>query len=52
MHQAVALRESPYLLCIWRVRAGGGPRTIEYHLQNIFTKLDITSRAQLPRAGH
>jgi len=27
------------------------PRTIEYHLQNIFTKLDITSRAQLPRAG-
>jgi DNA-binding CsgD family transcriptional regulator len=28
------------------------PRTIEYHLQNIFTKLDITSRAQLPRAGH
>jgi DNA-binding CsgD family transcriptional regulator len=28
------------------------PRTVEYHLQNIFTKLDITSRAQLPRAGH
>jgi DNA-binding CsgD family transcriptional regulator len=28
------------------------PRTIEYHLQNIFTKLDITSRAQLPRPGH
>jgi DNA-binding CsgD family transcriptional regulator len=28
------------------------PRTVEYHLQNIFTKLDITSRAQLPHAGH
>jgi DNA-binding CsgD family transcriptional regulator len=28
------------------------PRTIEYHLHNIFIKLGITSRAQLSRAGH
>ena len=28
------------------------PRTVEYHLSNIFTKLDIASRAQLPRSSH
>jgi DNA-binding CsgD family transcriptional regulator len=26
------------------------PRTVEYHLHKIFTKLDITARGQLPRA--
>ena len=28
------------------------PRTVEYHLGNIFTKLDIASRTQLPRSSH
>ena len=26
------------------------PRTVEYHLHNVFTKLDISSRSQLDRA--
>jgi DNA-binding NarL/FixJ family response regulator len=26
------------------------PRTVQYQLSNVFTKLDITSRAQLDRA--
>jgi DNA-binding CsgD family transcriptional regulator len=28
------------------------PRTVEYHLHKIFTKLGITSRNQLSRALH
>jgi hypothetical protein len=49
MDARVHLREA--LGLFRRLRAGLSPRTIDYHLRKVFSKLGIASRTDLVRAG-